>query len=96
MTKEPKEQKTIDGAADKVTEGVRVHAKLYAADLHEWQRLQKNLEVLRASLLEKMEADDVDKLEVTIEAMGETVRYEVERDVPEAKPKIKCKKLGED
>jgi len=93
-----KEQQTIDGAADKVTPEVRAVAEHYAAALCQWQGLQADLEILRATLIEKMGADDIAELEVTI-VVGPgdtTVRYEVKRDPGEPKPKIKCKKLGEE
>jgi len=94
---EPKEQQTIEGAADKVSRRVRDAARKYASALYQRQQLQEDEAVLKPSLLEKMIEDEVEKVEVSFKHGEATIRYEVRRKT-EAEPatKIVCKKLGDD
>ena len=92
MSKEPKEQQTIDGAADTVTPRVRDAARLYVYALYQRQQLEKDEAVLRPSLMEKMIEDGVEKLEVSFLVGEATIRYEVRAETSET-TKIKCKKL---
>ena len=92
---EPKAQQKIDGAFDQPTPRVKAAAKKYAQTLWQWQSLLSDLEVLKASLMEKMEEDDVSELEVSFTHGDSTIRYAVKR-LAEMKTAIKCKKLSDE
>ena len=94
MSKEPKEQQTIEGAVDTVTPRVRDAARLYVYALYQRQQLEKDEAVLKPSLMEKMIEDGVEKLEVSFLVREATIRYEVRAETREP-TKIKCKQLEE-
>jgi len=99
MTKEPKEQQTIDGAADKPSRRVKAAAGTYAKALYQRMQLQEDEAVMKPVLDKVMDEDGVEKIEVTFRVgegeKAETLRYEVKRNDVAATSKITCRKLGD-
>ena len=93
---EPKEQTTIPGAVDEVSRRVRDSARAYARTVNKRMSLQADEAVMKPSLDNIMEEDDVHQLEVSFSAdNGDTLRYRVKRGTKEV-TKITCKKLDEE
>ena len=95
MAKEPKQQQTIDGAADKPTERVKKAAMEHAKACYWYHKYGEDLKVTKPALDKVMDEDKVEKLEVTISEGGESTRYKIKRSEVAATTKIVCEKQDE-
>jgi hypothetical protein len=91
----PKEQKTIEGTADDVSERVKEQATLYAKMVRERMALQADEAIAKPALEQMMHEDKIEKLEVSFDHRGGTCRSEVKRSAPPTDGTVSCKKLDD-
>ncbi len=92
---EPKEQQTIDGAADTVTPRVKAAAKRHAKACFWYHKWGEDLKITKPALDKVMDEDKVKALEVTISEDDTSTRYKIKRSEVAATTKIVCEKQDE-
>ena len=91
----PKEQQTIDGAADTVTPRVKAAAKRHAKACFWYHKWGEDLKITKPALDKVMDEDKVKALDVTISEDDTSTRYKIKRSEVAATTKIVCEKQDE-